>query len=78
MGEKEIICIVFYLFCGLVLFLFVWKEIEQDVEGWYDKPRVKRIAIRLFHLIFWPIIFFVILVGLVYRIVKCFWDALTE
>jgi hypothetical protein len=67
-----------YLFLGMIMFLGVWKEIERDDTDISDKSRLVRIAIRMGVFAFWPILFMLLLVSLVWRVVTFIWESFTE
>lgn len=76
--ERISIYVFFYIVCALITFFGMWKEIERDDIDIYEKPRWKRISIRLLVLLVWPVFAITALVGIVWRGIKRFVEAFIE
>ena len=69
---------VIYSLFGLILFAYVWKEMEKEVIDISGMPRFLRIAIRLCIIILWLILLIVLCAGLIIRALIRLWNSLTE
>lgn len=71
-------CISLYIVLGLIFFATVWKRVENEECEWGQRPRSKRIFIRVVVIAVWGLILAAVLIHVIYDAIRGLWKMITE